>query len=194
MRRVTKYSMTRLVMVSAVTLAVGAVAGWYAGRMALEKAWSTGAQPLTETSVKNLSADDPDPVPKAGTLVLTDKPFVLARKEITETTAADRVKVRVAAVGNGDEGAELHVDVDNGATCTITEVAGVAHGYDATGRSVMLNKHGEHFVAFSANEQKIEPGAHAIVAQKLRYPETASLAIARIDSYACADGTRWARQ
>lgn len=194
MRRVTKYSMSRLVMVSALTLVVGAAAGWYAGRATLEKSWSTGAQPLTESSVKTLSEGDADPVPKAGTAVLSDKPFTLARKEMTEVTAADKVKVRIAAVGNGDDGAELHVDVENGAECTLTEVSGVAHGYDATGRSAKLNKHGEHFVAFAVTEQKIEPGAHAIVAQKLRYPETASLAIARIDSYACADGTRWARQ
>lgn len=186
--------MTRLVVVAACTAAVGIAAGWYAGRASLEKQWSTGAQPLTESDVKRYSGDDADPVPKAGTLILPAKPFTKANHENTELTANDAVRVRIAAVGNGDDGAELHVDVENHAKCTLTEVGGVAYGFDATGKSMPLNKHGEHFVAFAVNEQKIEPDAHTVLAQKLRYPETASLAVARVDSYACADGTRWARQ
>ena len=186
--------MTRLVVTALVALVVGAAAGWYFGRSSLERTWSAGAQPLTESRVKSLSQDDADPVPKAGTLVLPPQPYVRASREMRALTQADPVRVRIAAVGNGDEGAELHVDVENHASCTVSEVTGVAHGYDATGSSVKLNKHGEHFVAFAASEQTIQPEAHALVAQKLRYPETASLVVARVDAYACTDGTRWARQ
>ncbi|RYZ67106.1 MAG: hypothetical protein EOP08_03470, partial [Proteobacteria bacterium] len=101
--------MSRLVFVALCTGAVGAAAGWYAGRSALEKAWSTGAQPLTEARATQLSKDDADPVPKAGSPIIPEKPFVLAQRENTELTAKDPVRVRIAAVGNGDEGAELHV-------------------------------------------------------------------------------------
>lgn len=194
MRRVSKFSMTRLVVTSLVTLVLGAAGGWYAGRAALEKTWSAGEQPLSAHTAERLQKGDADPVPKEGTLILPEKPYVWAIREMIAHTAADKVRVRVAAVGNGNDGAELHVDVDNGADCTITEVGGVVTGYDATGKSVHLNKHGEHFVAFEVKEQNIEPGAHAVVMQRLRYPETASLAVARIDSYACDNGTRWARQ
>lgn len=194
MRRVNRFSMSRLVVVALAAAAIGVAAGWFAGRASLEEAWSTGAQPLTESAVQKLSEGDADPVPKAGSLIIPAKPFTRARRENAELTAADPVRVRIAAVGNGDDSAELHVDVENHAKCTLTEVGGVAHGYDASGTSVKLNKHGEHFVAFSIREQSIEPETHAMLAQTLRYTETASLVVARVDSYACADGTRWARQ
>lgn len=194
MRRVTKYSMSRLVMVGLTTLVVGAAAGWLAGRASLEKTWSTGEQPLTQLTVERLLAGDPDPVPTAGTLIMPEKPYTRANAEMTRLTANDPVRVRVAAIGNGNDGAELHVDVENHATCTIRELGGVVTGYDSTGKSAKLNLHGEHFVAFTATEQKLEPGAHGVIAQKLRYPETAALAVARVDSYACSDGTRWTRQ
>lgn len=194
MRRVIKYSRAKVALIALCTAALAGAAGWYSGRMALEKEWSAGAQPLTQIQVEHLSKDDADPVPKAGTLVLAEKPYIRSVREMAEATRTDTVKVRIAAIGNGDDGAELHVDVENHAKCTLTEVGGVIHGFDATGAAAQLNVHGEHFVAFSVNEQNIEPGAHAMLAQKLRYPETASLAVARVDSYVCADGTSWVRQ
>ena len=179
-------------------LIVGLIIGFFVGRLLLERSWRQPQMLLSPDDEKRLSADDADPVPPAGTKVLRPMPLERSRMAERDIVKNDPVRAAVAAVGNGDDGAELHVDVVNNGKCTVTALSGVAFAFDAWGNPAMANKHGEHYVAFSAgggtDKIEIEPGKHYLVAQKLRYPETASLAVAQIDSVTCKDGPAWKRQ
>lgn len=186
--------MRNVILAAVAALVVGLLIGFFAGRWMLERSWRQPQLLLTPDDEKRLAADDADPVPPAGTKILRPMPLQRSRDAHRELVKNDPLRSRVAAVGNGEDGAELHVDVINNGKCTVTSLNGVAFAFDAWGEPAMANKHGENYVAFSADKIEIEPGGHYLVAQKLRYPETASLAIAQIDAYACKDGPPWKRQ
>jgi len=179
------------VIIAAAALVVGLIVGFFLGRVLLEHQWS---QPMSAIDPKAASkaANDADPTPVAGTKVLGTLPIQRARMVLKDFTAKDIAVVPVAAFGADDTGFELHVVVENKGTCRITEVSGVAYGYDAWGHSAAANRGGEHYVAFS-QKLEIAPGAKARLGQKMKYSQLATLALAHVDAYACADGTRWKR-
>jgi hypothetical protein len=186
--------MSKTIIAAVVALLVGGIIGFFVGRWMLERSWRQPQMLLSPSEQQRLAADDADPVPPAGTKILRPMPLERARLAAKEIVKNDPVRSTVAAVGNGDEGAELHVDVVNNAKCTVTALSGVAYGFDAWGMPANVNKHGENFVAFSEDKLEIEPGKHYLVAEKLRYPDTASLVVAQIDSFSCKDGPPWKRQ
>lgn len=190
--------MNKTILAALGALALGLLIGFFVGRWLLERSWRQPQMLLSPDEQHRLAGDDADPVPPANTRILRPMPLERARQAWREIVKSDPVRSPVAAVGNGADGAELHVDLLNNGKCTVTSVSGVAYTYDAWGVPSKSNKHGENFVAFSAgtgeDKLEIEPGKHYLVAQRLRYPETASLAIAQIDSVACKDGAPWQRQ
>lgn len=189
--------MLKTVLVGVVCLVVGLLAGVFIGRSMLEREWS---QPnvilkLSEADAQRSSGKDANPVPKVGSAVVGPAPFALARKVMAELTAKDPVVLHVGDVGNTDEGQELHLVLRNRGKCAVTSFAGVAYGYDAYGKPAQLNKGGENYVAFS--EEKVEdlgPDKDHQYGSLLKHVETASLALAQVDQFTCADGTKWARQ
>lgn len=177
-----------------VALFLGLAVGFFVGRWMLERSWRQPQMLLSPDEQKRLAADGADPVPPAGTKVLRSMPLERARMAAREITENDPLVMAVGAVGNGDEGAELHLELENKGKCTVTAYSGVAYSFDAWGNPVKLNKSGENFVAFTADKTEIEPGKHHLHSQKLRYPETASLVVAQVDSVSCKDGAPWKRQ
>lgn len=179
---------------AAVLVIVAFVAGYYAGRAKAESDWRLPPMVLSDADVSRMKVDGADPVPRAGSKVLRAMPLERSRVALRELTSNDAVKVAVGAIGRGDDGMELHLVVQNEAKCELKSVEGVAYGFRADGRSARLNKGGEHFVAFAKADLKVAPKGKDAVELPLKHPETASLAIAQVDRYACADGTTWARQ
>src|SRR5262245_51776227 len=140
--------MLKFVAVGVIGLIVGLVIGIYVGRSMLERDWS---QPKV---LERLSAADAhrsekgDPAPKEGSTVLGKVPLARACAVLTEFTSKDPVVLKVGAVGNTDNGVELHLVLNNRGKCKVTELSGVAYGYDAYGRASKMNQGGEHYVAF----------------------------------------------
>lgn len=183
-----------VIFIAIATLLIGLVVGWVAGRAVLERQWGNPFAALTSDEAARVAVADADPTPQAGTRVLRPVPLLRARAALDAVTAEDRLKLAVGSVGRGDEGAELHLVLENRGPCVATAFAGVAYGYDAFGRASKMNKSGEHFVAFSEDKAKIDPGGKSLVSRKLRWPATASLAVAHVDRVTCADGTTWSRR
>jgi hypothetical protein len=177
-----------------VTLVLGLAAGFFLGRWTLERQWRQPQMLLEGAEFQRLSSADADPVPAAGSRILRSMPLERSRVAMKDITKSDPVVLGVGAIGNGDEGTELHLDLVNNGRCTVTSVSGVAYGFDAWGEAAKLNKAGENFVAFSEDKIEIEPGKHHLVSSKLRYPETASLALAQVDSVRCKDAQPWSRK
>jgi hypothetical protein len=177
-----------------VTLVLGLVIGFFIGRWTLERQWRQPQMLLDASDVERLSRDDADPVPPAGAKVLKPMPLERSRVAMKEITKNDPLVLSVGAVGNGDEGAELHLDLVNRGKCTVTSFSGVAYGFDAWGVPAKVNKSGENFVAFTGSKVEIEPGKRYLHSAKLRYPETASLVLAQIDQLECKDGPGWSRR
>lgn len=183
--------MLKTILVAAIALVLGLILGFVIGRFTLERQWSqpyTQVEPGTEQK-----AAGHNPSPKAGTKVLKPMPIGRARAALKPMTEKDPVVSSVAAVGSGDEGAELHVVVENRGKCTVTALSGVAYGFDAFGKPAPLLKGGENFVAFDM-KTSLEPGKKATVAEPLKDVEDATLVVAQIDRTTCSDGTKWARQ
>jgi hypothetical protein len=183
-----------VIAIAAGTLVLGIVIGWVLGRTMLERQWSQPTTQLSPGDEQRAASKDADPTPKAGTKVLKPMPLQRARLAAKDLTKNDPVVMQVGAVGNGEDGCELHVDLVNNGKCVVTSLDGVAYGFDAFGAPAKVNKGGENYVAFAEDKLTFEPGKHHLVAQKLRYPETASLAVAHVDHVKCADGTSWSRQ
>lgn len=189
--------MRNLIVVGAVCLLVGGVVGFLVGRMLLEREWSQPAvlQRQSAAAVERSKAGkDAALIPKPGALVLGPAPIARARMVLSELTKTDPVVLDVGDVGNGDEGLVLNLDLKNRGKCTVTALSGTAYGYDAYGKPAAMNAGGEHYVAF--NEDKVEglgPDQTHSLSVNLHYAETASLAIAHVDSVTCSDGTKWAR-
>ena len=185
--------MLKPILFAAIALVLGLILGFVIGRTMLERQWS---QPYTQVpqGAQKTKPENGNPTPKPGTKVLKPMPIGKSRAALKGMTDKDPVISSVAAVGAGDDGAvELHVVVENRGTCTVTELSGVAYGFDALGKPSRLNVGGDSYVAFES-KTSIEPGKKLTVGQPLKNVEDATLAVAHIDRTTCSDGTSWTRQ
>ncbi len=139
------------------------------------------------------SSSAPDPRPPAGAKVLAALALPGAREALRKLTADDKVVVNVGSVGRGDEGAELHLSVQNRGDCVVTGVEGVAYGFDPEGQATAMNAGGEHFVAFASKELRLEPGKTSIENWPLHNIELANVALAQVDRVTCEDGRSFGR-
>lgn len=135
----------------------------------------------------------PDPRPPSGAKILSKLALPSAREALHKMTASDKVVVNVASVGRGDSGAELHLSVQNHSDCAIAAIEGIAYGFDPDGQSTTMNAGGEHFVAFSLKELKLEPGKTSVESFPLHHIELANVALAQIDRATCQDGRSFGR-
>lgn len=171
------------------------VAGWFAGRRALEREWSNPVSVVTAEDVKRASAvKDADPPPAAGTRILKALPLRKMRELAKSFTEKDPVVMAVGSWGRGD-GYELHLSLKNRGDCKTKRIAGVAYGYDAWGRPVSVSKSGDHYFAFDVSkEAEIEPNDTNQISAKATEITTASLAVAHVDLVECEGGKVWKRQ
>ena len=183
----------KLVIVAVVALLVGLAVGFFAGRGMLERKWSQPYARVSPVEESRYAHNDSDPAPKSGAKIVKPMPIGKARAALAAMTAKDAVVATVSSVGADENAVELHVTVENRGTCKLTGASGIAYGFGPRGLPAPTNKHGENLVSFKL-ESPLEPGKHTTVAQKLRYAEAATLAIAQIDATECADGTSWKRQ
>lgn len=188
-------SNTLKIVLAAVLAAIGGIViGIFIGRFWAESRWSQPYATVSDGDAKKYAADDADPTAPAGTKIIKPMPIAKSRAAVDALTKDDKAHVRLgSSFGQGDEGVELHVTVENRGSCTITGGSGVAYGFDAHGRSAKANKHGEHYVAFKI-EKPIEPGKKDVISQKLRYADDATLAVAQVDQTTCSNGPAWKRQ
>jgi len=188
--------MSKTILVGALCLVLGVVAGIFIGRFLAEREWSQPRvlERLSAADAQRSTGKDADPAPKAGSLVLRPAPLARSRQVMADVTRQDPLVLEVGDVGNGDEGNELHLDLKNRGKCAISAFAGTAYGFDAYGKPSQLNKGGEHFVAFSeAGVKDLAPGQTHSLAMLLHNVSTASLAVAQVDQVTCSDGSKWAR-
>ncbi len=186
--------MPKIALVSAVVaLAIGLAAGFFFGRMLLERQWSQPFVQISPDAAKKSGAPDADPTPKAGTTVLKAMPMGKGRAALRAKTEKDPVVATVASFGADSKKIDLNVIVENRGKCTITSVAGVAYGFDPYGKPAAVNKAGESYLAFEAKAE-IAPGAKDDVSQTVKFAQDATLALAQIDHATCSDGTTWTRQ
>ncbi|HRG95948.1 MAG TPA: hypothetical protein PLR99_06860 [Polyangiaceae bacterium] len=191
----------RLPLIVGLALLAGIAIGFVVGRAMLEAKWSNPLGVVSPADYKRSSeAKDADPTPPAGAKRLAILPFVRMRQEAAKLTKGEPLEVTLTSFGNGETTGELHLMMRNHAACKITSYSGIAYAYDARGRPAKANAAGESYLAFRSNatEDKdigIEPnGGKHIHAQVLKHTDIASLGVAHVDAYACADGTKWARQ
>lgn len=186
--------MVKWILIAVATLVVGLAAGFFIGRWSLERQWRQPVMMVTPDMEKRAQAGDADPTPKAGTRILQPMPLERTRFVVRDIVKKDPLVAIVATVGNGEEGSELHLRLENRGTCKIVGYEGVAYGFDAFGAPQKMNKNGEHYMAFKAEKVAIEPKAIGQLETKMRYPEIASLVVAHVDRVDCESGSRWARQ
>lgn len=186
--------MRKTIFIAAATLVLGLIAGFFLGRFTLERSWS---QPYILLSAADLSnGPEANPTPKPGTRVLKPMPLARSRQAMAELTRTDPLIMTVGAVGNGDNGAELHLVLehrDGKLSCPIASYSGIAYGFDAWGKPARLNQKGEHFVAFAADKLALQVGEKQVHSSALKHVENASLAVAQVDEVVCANGERWQR-
>ncbi len=182
--------MRKIVITGCIALLIGLLIGFFVGRMLLERDWAQPFVTLTVTDEKR-TAEGADPTPKAGTRVLRPMPIQRARRALTAFTEKDPVVARIAAVGSGDKGQELHVMIENRGTCSVTDMSGVAYGFDAYGHPARINRSAT-YLAFSSDAGAL-PGKTTTLKQPLRFAELATNAIAHVDEVMCADGATWRR-
>jgi hypothetical protein len=186
--------MKQAVIAAVVALILGLAIGWFAGRSLLEREWSNPVVVLEGKDIRKASVDGGDPIPAIGTRLVRPVPLRRARTAAASLFAADAVKAKVVSFGNGDDGAELHVVLENRAGCTLSEVSGVAYAYDAWGRPARANKGGENYVAFAATKLAIADGsATESISEPLKSPELASIGFGQIDAWTCKEGKSWKR-
>lgn len=184
----------KIALAAAGALLIGLLLGFFIGRAMLESKWSQPYAVVTPAEATKYASEDADPTAPAGTKVLGRLPLGKARLAIAEYTKNDLAAVAYGtSFGQGNEGVELHVTVENKGKCTINGGSGVAYAYDAHGRSGPANKHKEHYVAFKI-EKPIEPGKKDVVTSKMRYADDVTIALAHVDTTTCTDGTSWKRQ
>jgi hypothetical protein len=186
--------MVKWILIAVLALIVGLAAGFFLGRFSLERQWRQPVVIVTPEMEKRSAEGDADPTPKASTRILIPMPLERTRFVARDIVRKDPFVAVVATVGNGEEGSELHLRLENRGTCKITAYEGVAYGFDAWGRPQKMNKNGEHYIAFKEEKVSVEPKAFHQMASKMRYPETASLVVAHVDKVDCEGGSRWARQ
>lgn len=188
----------RLPLIVGLALLVGIAIGFFVGRALLEAKWSNPLGVVSPADHKRSSeAKDADPTPPAGKRLVI-LPFVRMRQEAQKLTRSDPLKITLTSFGNGETTGELHLMMRNEAGCKITSYSGIAYAYDARGKPAKANAAGETYLAFrsGATEDKelgIEPKGKYIHAQVVKHTDIASLGVAHVDAYACADGTKWAR-
>jgi hypothetical protein len=188
--------MLKFVAVGLACLLIGLLAGIFIGRKLLEREWSQPRvlERLSQADASRSSGKGGDPAPKAGSLVIGAAPLALARQVLAQLTGKDPVVLKVGAVGNVDEGVELHLVLKNRGACKVTAFSGVAYGYDALGHASKMNLGGEHYVAFSEDKvEDLDVGKEHLHSVLLHNVDFASLALAHVDRVSCADGTNWAR-
>jgi hypothetical protein len=188
--------MRKLVVMGGVCLAVGLLIGFFLGRFLLERDWSQPhvLERLSAADTQGSTGKGADPVPPAGTLVLRAAPLARARLVLADFTSKDPLLATLGDLANSDEGNVLNLELKNRGKCAISSFSGVAYGYDAYGKASRVNKGGEHFVAFSAqNVSDLGPSETHSLSVVLHNVETATLALAQVDQVTCTDGTRWAR-
>lgn len=181
----------------AAALVIGLAVWIVLDRVMLERHTANPFVMVSAADVKRSSPEGADPTPAEGTRIVRPLPLGRMRKVVGEEVGKvgqTPLVMTVGSVGRGDEGAGLHLVLENRGRCKITEFEGVAYAYDAWGKPAKANKGGEHYVAFRATKQAIAPGESALFEQLLKYPDTASLAVAMVDKVACDDGTSWKRQ
>ena len=183
--------MMKTILIGAIALVIGLIIGFLTGRFTMERSWSQPYSQVTPSTVEKTAGHNPSP--KAGTKVLKPMPIGKSRAVLKALAEKDPVFSNTAAVGAGEEGAELHVTVENRSACKVTALSGVAYGFDAFGKPAPLLKGGENYVAFES-KAPLEPGKKLIVAEALKDVPDATLAIAHVDHTTCADGTSWTRQ
>ncbi|MFO0640416.1 MAG: hypothetical protein U0183_14450 [Polyangiaceae bacterium] len=182
-----------------VALLVGLLVGFFVGRATLEAKWSNPVGVVSPLDYQRSSgAKGADPTPPAGAKLVKALPLVRMRAEIAKLTASDPLKVTLTSFGNGEDGGELHLMMKNDAPCKVVSYSGIAYAYDAYGKPVKANAAGESYVAFRSDATAdkslaIEKGGKYIHAQTVHHTEVASLGVAHVDAYACADGSKWAR-
>jgi len=123
-------------------------------------------------------------------------PLARARQAMRDFTQSDPLAMTVGAIGNGDNGAELHLVLEHRKgklPCAINSYSGIAYGFDAWGRPAALNQKGENYVAFSSSQVQLKEGDKEMHSSPLKHVDTASLAVAQVDQVTCASGERWAR-
>jgi hypothetical protein len=188
-----------VIIAAAVTLILGLAIGYFLGRWSLDRQWREPLVQLTPKDVERAAAENSDPVPKAGTSILRPMPLEKTRQVLKPRAAIAPVQAIVGVAGRGDEGAELHLVVENHGQCEVTAVEGVAYGFDAWNRPTKMNVRGEHYVAFSAplpgapEPLRLEPSKKTQIGQALRYADVANVLVAEINHVKCADGTDWQR-
>ncbi len=183
----------RTVLIAIVAVILGLLAGYFLGRWKLESEWRQPRVQITPDAATKSAAGDADPTPKAGVLVFRALPLERARLAARELTQNDPVQITVGAVGRNEEKTDLHLTLQNKGKCKVTGYEGVAYGYDAYGHAVKMNKAGEHYVAFAAKVDPLEPGASAQHESPLHHTETASLVVAHVDKVTCDNGPSWSR-
>lgn len=184
--------MLKMIVLAVITLVIGLILGFVIGRVTLERQWS---QPYTQVApgAQKTKSEHGNPTPQPGTKVLKPMPIGKARAVLKGMTEKDPVFSTVSAVGANEDGVELHVVVENRGKCTVTELSGVAYGFNPMGKPASLNSGGENYVAFES-KGPLEPGKKLTVPEVLKNVDDATLAVAHIDRTKCSDGTSWTRQ
>lgn len=184
-------------------LLAGAIVGFFVGSLvSAERLREEYRNPLRTVPAEAKSSapkaggsasSAPDARPPVGAKMLAALALPASREALQKLTTDDKVVVNVAAVGRGDEGAELHLSVLNRSDCIITGIEGIAYGFDPEGHSTNMNVGGEHFVAFASKELHLEPGKKSIESWPLRHAKLANVALAQVDRATCEDGRSFGR-
>ena len=188
--------MRKLVLIGVACLVVGLLLGILIGRAMMEREWSQPAvlQRVSAADAARSTGKDADPTPKVGSLLLGPAPLARARMVLTELVKSDPVVAGVADVADVVDGNVLNVDFLNRGKCNVTAFSGTAYGYDAYGKPSAMNKGGEYYVAFSAdNISDFAPNHAHSLAMPLHNVDIASMAIAQVNEVTCSDGSKWAR-
>jgi hypothetical protein len=190
--------MKKLILPGSVALAllVGLVLGFFIGRALLERQWSAPVTILSAPEAQKLAVQGADPVPEANSQILSPLPLIKMREATAKLTTNDPVQVTLASFGNGDDGGELHLMLQNNAPCVLKSVRGIAYAYDSGGNPVQANAGGAVFVGFASKpdaSMHVEPKKKHVFAQTVHHTETASLGVAHVDAYTCEDGKTWTR-
>ena len=171
-------------------------AGYFIGRATLERQWRLPPQALTDEDIGKLKAAGVEVLTSPGTKIVGPMPLERARIAMKAFTEKDPIRAVIGSVGrSGDEGGEATVVVASEVGCEVRSLEGVAYGFDSWGRSATLTQSGEHFMAFSTKDEKIAPKASKKeLSFPVKHPGATAILLAQVDRYACADGTKWARQ
>jgi hypothetical protein len=172
-------------------------AGYFIGRATLERQWRLPPQALTDSEIGKLKAAGVEVLPSPGTKIVPAMPLERARIAMKAFTEKDPIRTVIGSVGrSGDEGGEATVVLKSDVGCEITSLEGVAYGFDSWGRSATLTANGDHFMAFTTSkDDKIPPKAEKKgLSFPVKHPGATAILLAQVDRYACADGTKWARQ